>query len=202
MRIERAFFERDTLTVARELIGQVIAAESPDGTVRGVIVETEAYLGTRDDAAHTYKGRTARTAPLFGPKGCAYVYLIYGMYCCLNISAGLKDEPDCVLIRALRPAGGLDIMTGRRRTDRETALCSGPGKLCMAMGIGRENSGEDLCSGTGRIYLEYGEPPEKVAATPRIGIDYAEKCRGELWRFMEEGSPWVSRGADGRAKKN
>ena len=194
MRIERAFFERDTLTVARELIGQVIAAESPDGTVRGVIVETEAYLGTRDDAAHTYKGRTARTAPLFGPKGCAYVYLIYGMYCCLNISAGLKDEPDCVLIRALRPVGGLDIMTGRRLTDTETALCSGPGKLCMAMGIGREDSGEDLCSGTGRMYLEYGDPPKKVAATPRIGIDYAEKCRGELWRFIEEGSPWVSRG--------
>ena len=201
MRIERSFFERDTLTVARELIGQVITAESPDGTVRGVIVETEAYLGTRDDAAHTYKGRTERTVPLFGPKGCAYVYMIYGMYYCLNISAGLGEDPDCVLIRALRPAEGLDLMAGRRRTDKAPALCSGPGKLCMAMGIGREDSGEDLCSGAGRMYLEYGDPPEKVAATPRIGIDYAEKCRGELWRCIEEGSPWVSRGAAGPAKK-
>lgn len=193
MRIERPFFERDTLTVARELIGQVITAESPSGTVRGVIVETEAYLGYRDDAAHTYKGRTARTEPLFGPKGHAYVYLIYGMYCCLNISAGLENEPDCVLIRALRPLDGLDIMAGRRRTERAEALCSGPGKLCMAMGIGREDSGADLCSGNGRICLEYGDRPEKVAATARIGIDYAEKCRDELWRFIEEGSRWVSR---------
>ena len=193
MRIERSFFERDTLTVARELIGQTLTAVSPEGPVRGVIVETEAYLGYRDDAAHTYKGRTARTGPLFGPKGHAYVYLIYGMYCCLNISAGLEDEPDCVLIRALRPAEGLDIMAGRRRTERAEALCSGPGKLCMAMGIGREDSGADLCSGNGRICLEYGDRPEKVAATARIGIDYAEKCRGELWRFIEEGSRWVSR---------
>lgn len=193
MRIERPFFERDALTVARELVGQVITAVSPSGTVSGVIVETEAYLGRRDDAAHTYKGRTARTAPLFGPKGHAYVYLIYGMYCCLNISAGPAEEPDCVLIRALRPVGGLDLMAARRRTEKAEALCSGPGKLCMAMGIGREDSGADLCSESGRIYLEYGVRPDKVTATPRIGIDYAEKCRDELWRFVEEGSRWASR---------
>ena len=115
MRIGREFFERDTLAVARDLIGQVLVSESPEGTARGIIVETEAYLGTLDDAAHTYKGRSERTQPLFGRKGCAYVYLIYGMYCCLNFSTGPGDAPECVLIRALEPAGGLELMSARRR---------------------------------------------------------------------------------------
>jgi len=193
MRIGRGFFERDTLTVARDLIGQVLVSESPEGTARGIIVETEGYLGTLDDAAHTYKGRSERTQPLFGRKGCAYVYLIYGMYCCLNFSTGPEDAPECVLIRALEPVGGLELMSARRRTGRAEALCSGPGKLCMAMGIGRADSGADLCAPESRIYLEYGSAPGPVRATPRIGIDYAKECRYMPWRFMAEGSRWVSR---------
>ena len=190
-RIGRDFFLRDTLTVARELVGTVLCRRTAEGVTRGVIVETEAYLGERDDAAHTYKGRSERTRVAWKAGGKAYVYLIYGMYCCFNITAGPEDCPEMVLVRALQPVDGLDIMAARRGTDQEKNLCSGPGKLCMAMDIGRALYGEDLCESDG-LWLERGTAPARIAATPRINIDYAERCKNEPWRFIDPDSSYLS----------
>ena len=191
MRPERSFFERDAVTVARELIGCRLVRKSPDGVTSAIIVETEAYMGEIDDAAHTYKGKTERVRALFGPKGHTYIYLIYGMYCCLNISAGEEDKPQCVLIRALEPEKGIELMKSRRKTDKLKNLCSGPGKLCMAMDIDRSLYGEDMTAGD-TLYIELCQK-RNTAASKRIGIDYAEKCRDMPWRFTDPESPYVSR---------
>lgn len=194
MIIPRSFYERDTITVARELLGQILVRESADGVTRGVIVETEAYLGQRDDAAHSYKGNTERVRVQFGPKGHAYIYMIYGMHHCLNITAGPPGVPEVVLIRALEPVSGIDLMQQRRRTGKHRQLCSGPGKLCRALDISRTMYGSDLCRTDGSgLYLEYGTSPQGVTATKRIGIDYAVVSRDELWRFYSTGSGYISR---------
>lgn len=199
MIIPRSFYERDTLTVTRELLGQTIVRKTSEGVVRGRIVETEAYLGFRDDAAHSYKGRTERVRVQFGPKGHAYIYMIYGMYYCLNITSGPPGEPEVVLIRALEPVSGIGLMQARRQAGKLRELCSGPGKLCMAMDIGRALYGCDLCR-EGELYLAYGQAPQTILTSKRIGIDYAVCSRDEPWRFFEGGSSFVSRAAPGRAK--
>jgi DNA-3-methyladenine glycosylase len=185
------FYRRDAVTVARELIGCRLVRETDMGRMSGIIVETEAYMGRIDDAAHSYKGKTERVKVLFGEKGRAYVYLIYGMYCCLNVSAGPEGEPECVLIRALEPEDGIKLMEQNRRTDKLRNLCSGPGKLCMALGITREQNGADMTA-SGELYIETGRAAD-ICASKRIGIDYAEKCRDELWRFTEMDSIYVSK---------
>lgn len=191
MIIPRQFYERDTLTVARELLGQTVVRRTDEGETRGIIVETEGYLGERDDAAHSYKGKRDRVRVQYGPAGMAYIYLIYGMYNCLNITAGPQGAPEVVLIRALEPVTGLEIMMKRRRSDKALQLCSGPGKLCMALDIDRSLYGADLCAG-GPIFLEYGQAPAETEASQRIGIDYAPLCRDKLWRFTIPGNPYVS----------
>ena len=184
MRLSRSFFERDTLNVARELLGNVLVCETPEGTISGVITETEAYLGELDDAAHSYKGKTERVRALYGEKGVVYIYLIYGKYYCLNFSTGPAGVPECVLIRALAPVSGVELMMKRRGQRDIAALCAGPGKLCMAMGLTKEHYGESLCRPDSRVYIEAGKAPERIEQTPRIGIDYAEKCREKPWRFV------------------
>ena len=191
MIIPREFFERDTLTVARELLGHMIVRRTNRGEARGIIVETEAYLGEKDDAAHSYKGKSERVRVQYGPAGMAYIYLIYGMYNCLNITSGPPGVPEVVLIRAVEPVSGLELMKKRRRTDKALQLCSGPGKLCMALDIGRDLYGADLCS-DGPLFLEFGQTPAETAASKRIGIDYARLCRDKLWRFTIPGNPYVS----------
>jgi DNA-3-methyladenine glycosylase len=191
MIIPRRFFERDTLTVARELLGQMIVRRTDEGAIRGIIVETEGYLGELDDAAHSYKGKSDRIRVQYGPAGMAYIYMIYGMYNCLNITSGPLGVPEVVLIRALEPVSGIDLMKKRRRTDKTLQLCSGPGKLCMALDIDRRLYGADLCS-DGPVYLEYGQLPPETEASKRIGIDYAMLCRDKLWRFTISGNPYVS----------
>jgi DNA-3-methyladenine glycosylase len=191
MIIPRAFFERETLTVARELLGQIIVRRTDEGTVSGIIVETEAYLGERDDAAHSYKGKSERVRVQYGPAGTAYIYMIYGMYNCLNITSGPQGIPEVVLIRALEPVSGIELMKKRRGSDRASALCSGPGKLCMALAIDRSLYGTDLCS-DGPLFLEYGQTPARTGSSKRIGIDYAVLCRDEPWRFTISGNPYVS----------
>ena len=185
------FYRRDAVTVARELIGCRLVRETDKGRISGIIVETEAYMGRIDDAAHSYKGKTERVKVLFGDKGRAYVYLIYGMYCCLNVSAGPEGEPECVLIRALEPETGVELMERNRGTGKRKNLCSGPGKLCMALGITREQNGTDMTR-MGKLYIEAGRHAD-VCASKRIGIDYAQKCRDKPWRFTESGSSYVSR---------
>jgi DNA-3-methyladenine glycosylase len=184
-KLERHFYERDTLTVAKALLGKVVVHHSQAGTVSGMIVETEGYLGRRDPAAHSYRGDPrGRVRVQYGPGGFAYVYLIYGVYYCLNVVTQKEGTPECVLIRALAPLEGLEIMTARRNKKERRRLCDGPGKLCAALGITGALYGEDLCGG--RLYITEGAVIEedRIAATPRIHIDYAGGAAGWPYRFV------------------
>ncbi|MCL2843082.1 MAG: DNA-3-methyladenine glycosylase [Oscillospiraceae bacterium] len=192
MGVTRAFFEQDTVTVARALLGKQLVRCTEDGQVTaGRIVETEAYCGRFDAACHSYKGKTERTKVMFGPKGHAYIYLIYGMYHCLNVTSGPPGEPEGVLIRAIEPVEGIAVMEERRGTEKLKNLCSGPGKLTMAMGITRELGGIDLTQSP-RLYLEAAPAPPEIVAAKRINIDYAGDAADHLWRFCVAGSHFVS----------
>ncbi len=188
--LPREFYARDALTVARALLGKTLLY----GETGGVIVETEAYVGPGDKGCHAYGGRrTKRTEPLFGVAGRAYVYLIYGMYCCLNVVTGGVDEPQCVLIRALRPSLGLETMALRRGGKPERELCRGPGKLCRALAIDRALNERDVTAGD-FVILEGPEVPEAdVGVSKRIGIDYAGEAKDYPWRYYVKGDPCVSR---------
>ena len=180
----RAFFERSTLAVARALIGMHLVHD--DGRTRraGRIVETEAYLGPRDLAAHSARGRTPRTAVMFGPPGHAYVYFIYGFWNCLNVVTGRPGVPHAVLLRALEPLGGLGERT------------SGPGLLCRALCIDRRLNGADLRGDV--LWLEEpppGTPRARIARATRIGVDYAGQWAQRPWRFFDRDSPYVSTAA-------
>ena len=193
MKLTREFFLNDGLTLARALLGKVLVHDSDEGLTSGIIVETEAYLGPEDKAAHTCNNRrTSRTEVIFGEGGHAYVYLVYGLHCCFNVTANIAGKPECVLIRALEPLEGVSLMMKRRRTDRVRSLCDGPGKLCGALGITRELYGADLCGD--ELYILDGESRNiEVEAAPRIGIDYAEEYRDVCWRFCVAGNRYVSR---------
>ncbi len=190
-RLSREFYIGDTIDIAKKLIGCTLVSVAEEGITAGRIVETEAYLGTEDTAAHASKGDpNGRTRILFGEGGYAYVYLIYGMYNCLNFATGPEGKPECVLIRALEPIEGMELMAKRRKTEKQKNFCSGPGKLCMALGITREDYGADLCGG--RLYvMERTDEPE-IAATPRINIDYAPEHRDKPWRFVDKNSRYLS----------
>ncbi len=187
------FYRRDTLTVARELLGCTLVSRVGGVETRGVIVETEAYRGPSDPASHAYRGRTERVRALYEGKGLAYVYLIYGMYWCLNISCGPETSPDCVLLRALEPVGGIDAMRARRKTAVLKNLCSGPGKLCAALGIDKSLYGARLFDPSSLLTLEARDRDFPVSASPRIGIDYAGDAKNWLWRFTVPGNPYGSR---------
>ena len=174
--LPRAFYDRDTTLVARELLGKLLV----HGDRIGRIVETEAYLGPHDRAAHSARGWTPRNAPMFGPPGHAYVYLIYGMYCCLNVVTEPAGQAAAVLLRAVEP---IQNLTGRS---------SGPGLLCNAMGITRRQTGHDLCSAD--FYLAAGPPADfRIVKRPRIGVDYAGSWARRHLRFYIAGNPFVSR---------
>ena len=191
-KLQRDFYLRDVNLIARDLLGKILVHESDEGIASGVIVETEAYKGPEYKAAHTYNNRrTSRTEIQFREGGYAYVYMIYGMYFCFNVTANLPIMPEAVLIRALEPLDGVDLMKGRRKTDKLKNLCSGPGKLCAALGINKEDNGEDLCGG--KIYiLDGGKRKLKIKTSPRINIDYAEEYKNFLWRYFIEGNEFVS----------
>jgi DNA-3-methyladenine glycosylase len=176
--LPREFYERPTVEVARDLLGKILV----HGRTAGVIVETEAYLGGEDLAAHSARGVTPRTKVIFGPPGHAYVYFIYGMYECLNLVAEPKGQPGCVLIRALDPVSGIKTMFRRRPTARKLEdLASGPGKLTLAMGITRAQNGRDITRGNLVVRKWNQEPPINIAVTPRIGIT---KCADWPLRFV------------------
>jgi DNA-3-methyladenine glycosylase len=181
-KLPRPFYAReDTLLVARELIGMHLVHD--DGVTRrvGRIVETEAYMGPQDLAAHSARGRTQRTEVMFGPPGHAYVYLIYGFWHCLNIVTSRKGVPHAVLLRALEPIQGI--------TDKTW----GPGLLCRAMSVDRTLNGADLCAE--RLWLERPRgvtAPIRIGRAPRIGVDYAGSWAKRPWRFFDRASPYVS----------
>ncbi|HUF05428.1 MAG TPA: DNA-3-methyladenine glycosylase [Aridibacter sp.] len=195
-KLPATFYRRqDTLKVARDLLGKKMVV--PDETARrvsGRIVEVEAYLGVEDKAAHSYGGRfTERTKVMFGFGGTAYVFFVYGMYHQLNVVTGPDDSPHVVLIRAIEPLENLEKMRERRGEMPDRNLTSGPGKLCIALGIDKSFYGEDL-SGE-RIWLEDAPPAagSEIASGPRIGIDYAEEYSKKPWRFWIVRNPFVSK---------
>lgn len=188
--LDRAFYRRDPRVVAPELLNKVL--QHADGR-RGRIVETEAYCGEVDPAAHSWRGRTARNATMFGRPGLLYVYFTYGMHWCCNPVCGEEGEGVAVLLRALAPLDGLAAMRAARagcRRDRD--LCRGPARLCQAMDIGRAQDGIDLVDGTGglRIFDDGVPPPASPVVTPRVGITRAVD---EPWRWYVPGDPHVSR---------
>lgn len=197
MILSPTFFQRDTLTVARELVGKELWHKTAEGRCGGVIVETEAYGGRRDPAAHSYKGKTERVTVLFGEKGHAYVYRIYGMYWCLNLACGPQDEPECVLIRALEPKEGLPLMALRRRQKAPLSLCSGPGKLCQALAISGVQNGACVTRADSGLYV-CDAPSRPTEASRRINIDYAGEAAAWPWRFTARDSAFLSRRPDCR----
>ena len=195
-KLSRKFYlSRDTPSLARDLLGKLLVVPGDDGRrISGMIVETEAYMGHYDRAAHSFGGRrTARNNVSYGVGGHAYIYFIYGMYHQLNIVTGPADHPHGVLIRAIEPVEGIDAMRLRRGDMKDTNLTSGPGKLCIALDLDRDRNGEDLLGEN--IYIERYKrfKDEEVAVGKRIGIDFAGEDAERLLRFWVSGNPFVSR---------
>ncbi len=192
---DQFFLRRDTFGVARDLLGKLLVVPAPDGTrISGMIVETEAYLGTEDKAAHGYGGRrTARNEITYAEGGHVYVFFVYGMYYQLNLVTGPAEYAHVVLIRAVEPVEGIDIMRQRRGKMADKNLTSGPGKLTIAFGIDRSYNGEHL-SGD-RIWVERCKNFRKseIVSGPRVGIDYAEEFVDVPWRCWVSGNPFVSK---------
>jgi DNA-3-methyladenine glycosylase len=186
--LTRAFYERTTTEVARDLLGQVVVSNSPPMPTAGRIVETEAYLGADDPASHAARLRTGRVEVMSGAAGIAYVYRSYGIHAMLNVVAKPVGATGAVLIRALEPLEGIDIMRIRRGVTDERLLCSGPGKLCQALGISLEMHGTDLVHGE-TLWISPGEPVQNVSASGRIGISSATE---RPWRYWVTGNPHVS----------
>ena len=189
--LRRDFYDRETEIVSRELLGSILECKTADGLARGIIVETEAYIGEHDAACHAAAGRTGRTEPLYGPPGNAYVYFIYGMHWCINAVTRAEGLPSAVLIRALEPLDGIRLMRSRRpkaRSDRE--LTNGPGKLCAALGIDRRMNGLPLQRYPVVIRAGDRVGDGDVEITPRIGITQAAD-----WplRYLVRGNSFVSR---------
>lgn len=196
------FFQLPTLELARNLLGCTLVHNQRDQLTAGRIVEVEAYRGPQDQAAHSYGGRrTARTEVMFGPPGHLYVYTSYGIHACCNVVSGPPGAPEAILIRALEPVAGQEIMAARRQLKEGRPifeLTNGPGKLCQAMHISKAHYGQDLTSEP--LYIsdtrdDLDPPPgSQVRTGPRIGIDNAGEARHYPWRFWLGDNPWVSRG--------
>ncbi len=192
-KLPRSFYSRDAETVAKELLGQILITRLPQGEARGLIVETEAYLGREDKAAHSFGGKkTQRNEVLYGPAGHAYIYLIYGLYHLFNIVVGEPGDPQAVLIRALEPLAGFEIMAKRRKTEQKKLLTSGPGRLSEAMGITRQLNGENLLGEP--LFIAKGtDEPREIIAKPRIGIDYAQEWVDKPLRFYLANNFFISK---------
>jgi DNA-3-methyladenine glycosylase len=199
-KLERDFYHRDSLIVAKELLGKRLVHEIDGKRIVAKIVETEAYMGVMDKAAHSYGGRrTPRVEVMYGEAGHSYVFMIYGMYYCFNVVTQEVGIPQAVLIRGVEPVEGLQEMAQHRfqkqyehltKSQRKN-LTNGPGKLCKALFIDKKQNGVDLCGDL--LYIEEGEAENfTVTASKRIGIDYAEEAKDFLWRFYIDKNPWVS----------
>lgn len=208
-RLGRSFYARDGITVARELLGKILVHETPIGRIRGIITEVESYMGETDKGSHAYGGRrTERTEPMYHAGGTSYVYLIYGMYSCMNIAAMQEGVPQAVLLRSVEPADEesegymlkLRLAELNRRQEKKGGrlygpeecpaslkrhLADGPGKLCIAMGITRACNDVDMVTSRD-FYVTEGIRPREILAGKRIGIDYAQEAADYLWRFYLE----------------
>lgn len=199
-RLDRKFYDRDSILVARELLGKVLVHEIGGQRTSAVIVEAEAYMGLEDKAAHSYSGkRTPRVEVMYGSPGFSYIFMIYGMHCCFNIVTNEKEKPQAVLIRAAAPLEGTERMAQRRfgksyeqlAKSQRRGLTNGPGKLCCALSLDRSFNGIDLCGNA--VYVEEGKSKDfSIVTTKRVGIDYAEEAKDYPWRFYIEGNEYVS----------
>jgi DNA-3-methyladenine glycosylase len=188
-KLDRRFYGRPTVQVAKDLLGKYLVVRRDGHLLSGKIVETEAYVGPHDPASHAYRGKTARNEVMFGDPGYAYVYLTYGILHCLNLVTERRGYPAAVLIRALEPVDGTELMKKRRGREKLTELTSGPAKLCQALNVDRRLNGADLCAGT--IYVENkGEVVKGIARSSRIGI---RKGKEKKWRFFIKDNGFVSR---------
>ncbi|MBO6585656.1 MAG: DNA-3-methyladenine glycosylase [Gracilimonas sp.] len=196
-KLSRSFYERDEVVqISKELIGKVICTNFDGVQTAGIIVETEAYNGRTDRACHAYPDvRTARTETIYGPPGYAYVYLCYGIHHLFNVVTNREGLADAILIRAIQPIEGEDIMVQRRGRDKlQPVITNGPGKLSQAMGITTSNNQSDLLGDI--IWIEdrgikFAE--KEIEASPRIGVDYAGEDAELPWRFTVKGSKWISK---------
>ncbi|QGU94942.1 DNA-3-methyladenine glycosylase [Clostridium bovifaecis] len=199
-KLGKEFYKRNTLEVARELLGKYLIHEHEGNKLIGKIVEVEAYMGVEDKAAHSYGGRrTERTAVMYKEGGYAYVFQIYGMYYCVNVVTSEKEIPQAVLIRALEPVEGLDAMSENRYNKeyeeltnyQKKNLTNGPGKLCIAMNIDKELNGEDLCKE--KLYILDNKEKFDIITSKRINIDYAEEAKDYPWRFYIKDNKYISK---------
>lgn len=189
--VDKSFFSDDAVTLAQKLLGYVLTHETEKGLTSGIIVETEAY-SQEDAASHSCRGETERTKIMFGPGGYAYVYFTYGMHYCFNIVSGPTGHGQAVLIRALEPLSGIEIMCQRRNKENLTDLCSGPAKLVQAMAIAKSDYGAPLFEGPLFVEKPYSStiPSEMILSGPRIGISQAIDTP---WRFWLKDNPYVSK---------
>ena len=188
--IDVSFFQRPTLDLAQSLLGMLLVKETEQGTASGWIVETEAYMGPGDRAAHSYGNRrTARTEVMFGPPGHAYTHVMH-THCLINVVSGEVGQPEGVLIRSIEPHTGINLMYERRGIHKKIQeLANGPGKLTKSLGITIEDYGRPLFEGP--LYIAEGKKIEKISTGPRIGIDNSGEAKHYPWRFWEKDSPFV-----------
>lgn len=196
--LPRTFYRQPTLKIANELLGKYLVRKWSDSFIIGKIVETEAYIGEEDPACHAARGKTDRNGVMYGQPGFAYIYFIYGMYFCLNVVTGEKGFPAAILIRAVEPFSGIELMKKFRKTDLERNLTNGPGKLCQAFGLNREQNGADLCGK--ELFISSGEIIKRkdIARSKRIGIKVGID---PLWRFFVQNNVYVSKGGKSLGKK-
>lgn len=191
MKLDRDFYARPVLIVARECIGKILVHRTAEGETAGRIVEAEAYRGPQDLAAHSARGLTPRTAAMFGPPGYAYVYQLYGVSWAVNLVAAAEGKPHAVLIRALEPLRGLDLMARRRGMPPDARnLSNGPGKLTQALAITKADYGRDLCGN--ELFLENSDSIGGIGRSARINVGYAGVWTDKRWRFYERGNRHVS----------
>ncbi|OLS36946.1 3-methyladenine DNA glycosylase [Alkalihalophilus pseudofirmus] len=190
--LPRAFYDQPTLDLAKALLGKLLVHETSEGICSGYIVETEAYRGPDDQAAHSYNNlRTKRTEVMFGENGHCYAHVMH-THCLINVVSGGVDRPEGVLIRALEPVDGIDLMYKRReKAQRDKDLTSGPGKLTKALNITKADYGKSFFQPP--LYIAEGKEVSQISMGPRIGIDNSGEAKDYPWRFWETGNPYVSR---------
>lgn len=192
--LTHSFYQRATESVAQELLGKKLCRELPNGKlISGFIVETEAYVGVLDKACHSFGGRkTPRTQVMYEHGGVAYIYLIYGMYHCLNVVSSKKDHPEAVLIRALEPCDGIEWLKTKSRVQQEKKILNGPGKLCKVLEIDKNLNAHDFTQRP--LWIEEGKEisPLHIVCSPRINIAYAEEWISKPLRYSIKDSPYIS----------
>jgi DNA-3-methyladenine glycosylase len=196
LRLKQEFYQKDAVQAAKDLLGKIIVRKYDGKTIKVKIVDTEAYQGAEDKASHAHNNKkTKRTKTMFARSGLAYIYLIYGMYYCFNIVTAAEENPHAVLIRAVEPVSGLELIKENRKIKSKKIedLTNGPGKLSQALKIDKSFDGCDLVKSNILYLIENEDHNFKIKAAPRVNIDYAEEYKEKKWRFYIEGNKFISK---------